>query len=57
MGREGEGTDGQNPDIKLTSELGNSKITVDGKTYTLTSVRGSSSGLEFWGCLGLTITN
>ena len=55
MGRAGEGTDGQNPDIKLTCDLGNSNLIFNGKTYTLTSVRGSSSGLEFWGCLGLTI--
>ena len=56
LGRAGEGTDGQNPDLNLTGDLGNSSVALGGKTYTIISVRGSSDGAEFWGCLGLTIT-
>ncbi len=55
LGRPGEGSDGQNPDLKLTGSLGNSVVELNGKTYTLVSVIGSSSGVEFWGCLGLII--
>ena len=55
LGREGQGVNGQNPDLKLTGDLGNSSVTYNGKTYSLVSVLGSSDGAEFWGCLGLTI--
>ena len=56
LGREGEGSNGQNPDLKLDGNLGNATVTLNGKNYTLTSVPGASTGANFWGCLGLTIT-
>lgn len=56
LGKAGTGADNNaNPDLKLTSDLGNSSVEYNGKTYTLVSVRGSDSGAEFWGCLGLII--
>lgn len=56
LGREGQGVNGQNPDLKLTGALGNSTVTVGGNVYTIVSVPGSGDGAEFWGCLGLVIT-
>ena len=54
LGREGQGSNGQNPDLKLTANI-RSTITVGTTTYTLVSVPGSGDGAEFWGCLGLII--
>ena len=55
LGRPAEGSNGQNPDLKLSGELGNSSVVFNGKTYSLLSVKGSGSGAEFWGCLALVI--
>lgn len=54
LGREGEGSDGQNPDLKLTNAI-NESVTANGKVYTIVSKPGASAGVDFWGCLGLII--
>lgn len=54
LGRQGEGSNGQNPDLKLSVSL-NSTITVGEAKYTIISVPGSGDGNTFWGCLGLII--
>ena len=51
----GAGTEGNAPDLKASQSFKTEVVTVGEKTYQAVCYAGSSSGTEFWGCIGVIV--